>query len=89
MTAIACIVYRSERRPGTYIYVADAEALTRLPPELTRVLGTLQEALRFDLHPQRKLAREDAVRVIANLQTMGYHVQFPPAEAVPLPDPTA
>lgn len=84
-----CIVYRSERRPDTYVYMADAATLTRLPPELTRVLGRLTEALRFELTASRKLAREDAARVLANLQQMGYHVQFPPPERVPLPDPTA
>lgn len=84
-----CVVYRSERRPDTYVYVADASALARLPPELTRVLGKLTEALRFELTPERKLAREDATRVLANLQQMGYHVQFPPPERVPMPDPTA
>lgn len=84
-----CIVYRSDRRPGTYIYVADPESIKRLPPELTRVLGALVEALRFELTPGRKLAMEDPARVLANLQSMGYHVQFPPPEYVPLPDPTA
>ena len=84
-----CIVYRSERRPDTYVYVADAAALTRLPPELTRALGKLSEALRFELTPTRKLAREDAARVLANLQQLGYHVQFPPPERVPLPNPSA
>lgn len=84
-----CIVYRSTRRPDTYVYVADAAALERLPPPLKQALGPLSEALQFELTPERKLAREDARRVLENIAGIGYHVQFPPAERVPLPDPTS
>lgn len=84
-----CIVYRSTRRPDTYVYVADAAALERLPPALKQALGPLSEALQFELTPERRLAREDARRVLENIAGIGYHVQFPPAERVPLPDPTS
>jgi uncharacterized protein YcgL (UPF0745 family) len=84
-----CIVYRSSRRPDTYVYVADAAMLERLPPALKQALGPLSEALQFELTPERRLAREDARRVLENIAGIGYHVQFPPAERVPLPDPTS
>lgn len=84
-----CIVYRSSRRPETFVYVADAAALAKLPPPLQQALGALTEALRFELTPERRLAREDARRVLENIASIGYHVQFPPAERVPLPDPTS
>lgn len=76
-----CIVYRSARRAGTYVYVADEAALERMPAALKQGLGALSEVLRFELTPERRLAREDAQRVLANLASIGYHVQFPPAEA--------
>lgn len=84
-----CIAYRSTRRPGTYVYVADEAALAGLPAALQQGLGALVEVLRFELTPERRLAREDARRVLENIAGIGYHVQFPPAECVPPPDPTA
>ena len=83
-----CIVYKSSRRPETFVYVADAQALAKLPPALQQGLGALTEVLQFDLYPERKLAREDARRVLQNLAEIGYHVQFPPAELIPPVDPT-
>lgn len=84
-----CFVYRSARRVGAYVYVADPAALERLPAALRQALGALTEALRFELTAERRMAREDPRRVLENIATIGYHVQFPPAEAVPPPDPTA
>jgi uncharacterized protein YcgL (UPF0745 family) len=84
-----CIVYKSSRRPDTYVYVADPDQLAKLPAALAQALGTLVEALRFELTPERKLAREDARLVSANIDHMGYHIQFPPADAIHPVDPTA
>ncbi|GMU42871.1 MAG: YcgL domain-containing protein [Xanthomonadales bacterium] len=78
-----CIVYRSERRVGAYVYVSDAAALERLPAVLKQGLGPLVEVLRLELTPERRLAREDAGRVLANIAGVGYHVQFPPTGQVP------
>ena len=83
-----CIVYKSARRPETFVYVAEAEALTKLPAALQQGLGALNEVLRFELTAQRKLAREDARLVLQHLESIGYHVQFPPAELIPPADPT-
>jgi hypothetical protein len=73
-----CIVLRSAKRLGAYVYVRDLEALKRMPPALASALGELSETLRFELTPTRKLAQADAAVVIANLDALGYHVQFPP-----------
>ncbi|MNY74565.1 Protein YcgL [compost metagenome] len=32
------------------------------------------------LTPERKLAREDAVKVLENIEKQGYHLQMPPPE---------
>ena len=83
-----CLVYKSSRRPDTFVYVAHADALKRLPPELQQGLGALIEVLQFELTAERKLAREDAKRVLDNIASIGFHVQFPPASHIFLPDPT-
>jgi len=52
-----CIVYKSSRRPDTFVYVADPDHLAKLPAALIQGLGALVEVLRFELTPERKLAR--------------------------------
>lgn len=84
-----CIVYKSSRRPDTFVYVADPDALSKLPAALTQGFGALAEVLRFELTPERKLAREDARLVCENIANIGYHVQFPPPSAIHPVDPTA
>jgi len=83
-----CIVYKSSRRPDTFVYVAQADTIAKLPPALTQGLGALVEVLRFELTPERKLAREDARLVCDNIDRIGYHVQFPPPSAIHPVDPT-
>jgi uncharacterized protein YcgL (UPF0745 family) len=41
--------------------------------------------MELELTPERKLAREDARQVVANLEAHGYHLQSPPPDH--LPDP--
>jgi uncharacterized protein YcgL (UPF0745 family) len=73
-----CQVYRSARRAETYVYVAEASALERLPAALREGLGALSLALEFELTPTRKLARSEASTVLANIAAIGYHLQVPP-----------
>jgi uncharacterized protein YcgL (UPF0745 family) len=82
-----CIVYKSARRADAYVYVLDPETLKSLPAELAASLGALVEVLRFDLTPDRKLARVDAASVRANLASIGFHIQFPPDPSAPIGDP--
>ena len=34
--------------------------------------------MELNLHPARRLAREDVVKVMTNLDTQGFHLQMPP-----------
>lgn len=77
-----CFVYKSLRRAETFIYLAERDAFERIPEALRRPLGELQFVLELQLGPQRKLAREDAAVVRANLAAHGVHVQFPPNSVI-------
>ncbi len=80
--SLECIVFRSEKRLGAYVYVRDAAALEKLPTALRQALGELCESLRFVLTPERKLAQVEAAVVIANIDKLGYHLQFPRNDAL-------
>ncbi|MCF6753172.1 YcgL domain-containing protein [Pseudomonas stutzeri] len=75
-----CSIYKSLRKNGMYLYVDKRDALSRVPEGLLAAFGTPQLAFELVLTPERQLAREDIAKVLANLETQGYHLQMPPAE---------
>lgn len=75
-----CSIYKSLRKNGMYLYVDKRDALARVPEGLLAAFGTPQLAFELVLTPERQLAREDIGKVLANLETQGYHLQMPPAE---------
>jgi len=75
-TAMLCHIYRSIRKPDTYLYLADKDDFSVVPAELLRVFGVPEFSFSFDLTQKRELAREDSVEVLDNLENQGYHLQF-------------
>ena len=75
-----CSIYRSPRKREMYLYVDKREALARVPEALLSAFGVPQHAFDLLLTPERKLAREDAVKVLENIEKQGYHLQMPPPE---------
>lgn len=73
-------VYKSLRKADTYVYLSEREGFERLPEPLRTQLGELSFVLELALTPERRLAREDAAVVRANLAARGFHIQFPPDE---------
>jgi uncharacterized protein len=71
-------VYRSARRAGTYVYLAERDGFARLPGALAESLGALEFVLELELAPERRLAREDPEQVRRNLAAQGWHLQLPP-----------
>lgn len=73
-----CFVYKSLRKADTYVYLREAEGFAVLPAALAEQLGQLGFVIEIELSPQRKLAREDVDKVMANLLAQGFHLQLPP-----------
>ena len=69
-----CFVYRSRRKPGAYLFVADKAVLFELPDELMTVFGQPESSFEFDLTPDRSLVRGDAKTVIRTIEEQGYFV---------------
>jgi len=74
-------VYKSQRMPDTYVYVARRDDFSCLPAPLRTQLGALRFVLEVALTPERRLASEDPARVRQNLATRGFHLQRPPSQA--------
>ncbi|WP_339842907.1 YcgL domain-containing protein [uncultured Halopseudomonas sp.] len=86
---VMCSIYRSKRKQGMYLYVPRKTDLTKLPESLMQLFGKAELAMDLVLTEQRTLAREDIHKVLANLESQGYHLQMPPREdeyLIHLPD---
>jgi len=82
-----CYVYKSRRRAETYLFLAQRDDFARLPEDLRGLLGELDFTFEFELTPGRKLIRGDGDAVRANLADRGFHIQFPPPDALATHDP--
>ncbi|MEH6670411.1 YcgL domain-containing protein [Halopseudomonas sp.] len=86
---VMCSIYRSKRKQGMYLYVPRKTDLAGLPESLMQLFGKAELAMDLVLSEERTLAREDIHKVLANLQSQGYHLQMPPREEdylIHLPD---
>ncbi|EPL6454856.1 YcgL domain-containing protein [Providencia rettgeri] len=73
-----CAIYRSPKREQTYLFVEKKDDFSRVPEELLAQFGTPQFAMVIALDKREKLANADLARVKADLQEVGYYLQFPP-----------
>lgn len=73
-----CTVYRSEKRPETYLYLAAGRSFEDLPEELRRIFGTPVFVMSLNLDPERRLARVSTAEVLESLLDPGYFLQLPP-----------
>ena len=77
-----CYIYRSNRRPDLYIYLAEEDVFDNVPGEIFNTLGIVEFAMELDITPATRLAREDTATVLKNLRDKGFHIQLPRDEAV-------
>lgn len=73
-----CQIYRSNKKPGTYLYLHNETSFEELPDGLTKVLGHCEKVMELDLSKREHLASEDINLVMSNLSEQGYHLQVPP-----------
>ncbi|HEX4854130.1 YcgL domain-containing protein [Arenimonas sp.] len=79
-------VYKSLRKPDTYVYLRKRDDFALVPEPVRAPLGELVFVLEVALTPERKLAQADPAVVRANLAAHGFHLQFPPTVLDPLVD---
>ena len=75
-----CEVYRSNRKAGTYLFVADAEDLGNLPDDLKARLEPLEWVMAIDLAERDPLAATRPATVIDSIESRGFFLQLPPGE---------
>jgi len=77
MTRI-CQIFRSVRKPETYLYVDKASGLEEVPEALLQQFGEPEPVMSLLLTPERRLARVDAREVLEKIAAQGFYLQMPP-----------
>lgn len=77
-------VYKSLRKPDTYLYLREKDAFLLVPDAIRSPLGQLVFVLQVDIQEGRRLAREDSAVVRKNLVALGFHLQRPETVLDPL-----
>ena len=80
-----CFIYKSLKKEDLYLYIDKKDDFSKVPEMLFNSFGKMAFVMDLELTPERKLAREDAGKVIASLKEKGFFVQMPPTKlAAPL-----
>lgn len=80
---VRCVVYRSRKKDGLYLFVREMDDISVLPDALMRTFGAAESVMTLELVPGLRLARSSADEIISNLEMQGYHLQLPPATSYP------
>lgn len=73
-----CLVYRSDRKQETYLYLKADMAFEDLPEELQQNFGEPAFVMRLELAVDKKLARVNVENVMQSLKKEGFYLQLPP-----------
>lgn len=76
-----CQIFRSPRKPETYLYVDKAEGMDWVPEALLAQFGEPQPVMVLALDGSRKLARVQVAEVLEKIETQGFFLQMPPTDA--------
>lgn len=77
-------VYKSQRKQGTYVYLAKRDDFDVIPAALGTTLAPYTFVMEVALTPERRLAQVDAALVRVNLAERGFHLQLPPPPLAPV-----
>jgi uncharacterized protein len=75
---LQCVIYRSNKKIDTYLFIEKEGDFQRVPQTLIDMLGNLELVMSLDLDTRDKLAQADPDDVKAALHEQGYYLQLPP-----------
>lgn len=69
-------IYKSLKKQGAYLYLAQKDGFQCLPGALQAALGNLQMIMSLDIQVDTRLALADSSHVLRDLQNQGYYLQY-------------
>jgi len=73
-----CAVYKTIRKPQTYLFIAKRDDFTPVPDALLAQFGSPELVSLINIKENSKLALADAVNVRSAIIKDGYYLQLPP-----------
>jgi len=73
-----CAVYKSIRKPQTYIFVAKRDDFSQVPTPLLEQFGPPQLVSILNITETTKMAMANASKVIKAVTDSGFYLQLPP-----------
>jgi len=73
-----CAVYKSIRKPQTYIFVAKRDDFSQVPTPLLEKFGPPQLVSVLNMNNDTKMAIAEAPKVIKAIAETGFYLQLPP-----------
>jgi hypothetical protein len=77
-----CYIYRSQRKKGAYLFLANRDDFSKVPEALMRLFGTAHFSFEFDLNSEKNLAHGNSAEVMRHLEDHGFYLQLPPGDLV-------
>ncbi|MGL4613831.1 MAG: YcgL domain-containing protein [Shewanella sp.] len=75
-----CAVYKSARKPDTYLFVKKRDCFDDVPNALLDMFGVPQLVMVFPIIKRETLGMADIAKVRAALAEQGYYLQIPPPQ---------
>ncbi len=75
-----CAIYKSAKKPDSYLYVEREGDFSKVPESLLKLLGALRWVMNLELGSGRRLAQADVDKVIEHLRDSGFYLQMPPGK---------
>lgn len=73
-----CAVYKSIRKPQTYIFVAKRDDFSSVPAPLLEKFGPPQLVSVLNMNNETKMAMAKAANVLKAIAETGFYLQLPP-----------
>ncbi|MDH5326701.1 MAG: YcgL domain-containing protein [Gammaproteobacteria bacterium] len=77
-----CYIYKSLRKPDTYVYLDKEGEFSALPESLAGLLGQLEFVMQLNLAQRKTLALADPRQVMQQIKEQGFYLQLPPKDMV-------
>ena len=75
-----CFIYRSNKKPDTYLYLAAKNNFSSVPAPLMQLFGTPKLVMTLQLDNVKKLAAVELEQLKTALQEKGFYLQLPRTE---------
>lgn len=72
-----CVIYKSKRKPGSYLYIKKRDDFSAVPCHLLEHFGKPEIVMMFNLSGNKPLHQADKNEVEEKIKSQGFYLQIP------------